>query len=830
MAATSPPGREQALVREFFARAGHGFFVEVGANRPQQESQTWHLEQLGWTGILIEPQPDLAQELRSARSATVFESACSSRQNAGRRMRLYVAGALSSLDRDHMAPGASPERVIEVPARTLDDILAEAGAPVGFDLLSIDVEGHELDVLDGFDIARWRPRLILLEDHVGNLIKHRLLRAAGYRLIRRCENNGWYVPANAMATVALPERWEILRKYYLGLPFRIARDASRRFRRRLRDSRPHRSATAHAGVCAPAVGTAARRLRILAFHPGCHDASAAAFDDYALVAAVDEERLTRRKGYGEGVPWLAIDEVLRIAGWSRADVDAVVATRSFFPWQYLRYSLPKEWDYRLRHRLGRDQKLRDLMVHCQLRGTADALQVFRVEEFMADHGFRPDTAISFANHHEAHALAALFYTDWRDALLYTADGVGDNVSYSIRTLAEGRLDCHFGDDRWLLQRGPRRSSLAWAYGFATEACGFTMFRHEGKLTGLSAYGEPRLADAIARHFWIDADGLIRAKFADDRAIQRTIARICRGQPREDIAASIQKVVEDLMLQSVRHWLARAGTRHLGLCGGLFANVRLNRLLAESCPLDEVFIFPAMGDGGLPIGLGLWQLLQRDGLATWLDRRGRLRDVYLGRNYDGEADQALVRAAGVRRLPGAPAAIASELLRAGKVGAVYLGRMEFGPRALGARSILASPVDPAINEQLNRRLERSEFMPLAPYVLEEDCERVFEITPVNRYAAGFMTITCKVRPEWRERIPAVIHVDGTARPQVLRAEENPLYADILRRFRAATGVPVLINTSLNVHEEPIVNQPSECVRALVDGRVDFVVTREAVYSR
>jgi carbamoyltransferase len=148
--------------------------------------------------------------------------------------------------------------------------------------------------------------------------------------------------------------------------------------------------------------------------------------------------------------------------------------------------------------------------------------------------------------------------------------------------------------------------------------------------------------------------------------------------------------------------------------------------------------------------------------------------------------------------------------------------------LGARSIVANPTDPEINDRLNQRLDRSEFMPFAPYVLEEDAERVFEITPVNRYAARFMTITCAVRSEWRARIPAVVHVDNTARPQIIREADNPLFAGILRRFRDRTGIPVLINTSFNVHEEPIVNRPEECRRALIDGRVDFVVTKQAVY--
>jgi FkbM family methyltransferase len=230
-----PEGREQELVREFFGGARSGFFVEVGANRPQLASQTWHLEELGWTGVLIEPQPNLADELSRRRSARVFAVACSAPANAGKRMRLHVAGALSSLDRDRMAPGAELEQIIEVPVRTLDDILIESNAPVAFDLLSVDVEGHELEVLGGFDFPRWRPRLILLEDHVRNLVKHRFLERAGYRLIRRCENNGWYVPNDAAVTVPPGERWEIVRKYYLALPFRVARNASRRLRQPIKD-------------------------------------------------------------------------------------------------------------------------------------------------------------------------------------------------------------------------------------------------------------------------------------------------------------------------------------------------------------------------------------------------------------------------------------------------------------------------------------------------------------------------------------------------------------------------------------------------------------------
>lgn len=569
-------------------------------------------------------------------------------------------------------------------------------------------------------------------------------------------------------------------------------------------------------------------MRILAFQSGTHDASAAAFEDYRLIAAVQEERLTRQKGWGSAPPWLAIDEVLRIAGWMRSDVDAIACTRGWFPTHDLRFSLGRDLYYTVRRRLGRERTHRSLERLCLSSGTADTHSLFRGDRFVKDNSFRPDVGIYFANHHEAHALGALFFTDWSEALVYTSDGIGDGVSYSMRSLRDGQLECFYGDERWLLSNDSE-SGLASAYAIATMACGFRMHRHEGKLTGLAAYGEPELAEELARCFRFNDAGRIETDFHSWREMRDKVLGICRGHDREIIAASIQKVAEDFTTRSVRYWLDRTGARRLALAGGLFANVRLNRLLAETMPVDEVFIFPAMGDDGLAVGAGLCLLRERDGLETWLRQRRRLDDVYLGQDFDTRIDDCLAGTGGVRRVAGAPAAVAADLIRAGKVGAIYAGRMEYGPRALGARSIIASPHDHAINDDLNKRLDRSEFMPFAPYVLEEDADRVFEITAVNRYAAHFMTITCAVKPRWRDRIPAVVHVDGTARPQIVRDDVNPLFADILRRFRDASGLPVLINTSFNVHEEPIVNRPDECRKALTDGRIDFVVTRQAVYT-
>jgi FkbM family methyltransferase len=240
MPALFPPEREPALVREFLAAEAPGFFVEVGANDPVTESQTFHLEQIGWTGILVEPLPELAGELRERRKAMVFEAACSSPQRAGGTMTLHVAGAFSSFDPKLAVTGVRPERTIDVPVKTLDQILEEGQAPVPIDLLSIDVEGHELDVLRGFSLERWQPRLILLEDHVTNLSKHHFMLRAGYRLMRRTGLNSWYVPKHTRPRLDALARWQLIRKYYIALPFRQVREAKRRMRDRVRDARDKR--------------------------------------------------------------------------------------------------------------------------------------------------------------------------------------------------------------------------------------------------------------------------------------------------------------------------------------------------------------------------------------------------------------------------------------------------------------------------------------------------------------------------------------------------------------------------------------------------------------
>src|SRR5262249_54400477 len=193
------------------------------------------------------------------------------------------------------------------------------------------------------------------------------------------------------------------------------------------------------------------------------------------------------------------------------------------------------------------------------------------------------------------------------------------------------------------------------------------------------------------------------------------------------------------------------------------------VLAEKLDLAEIFVFPPMGDEGLPVGGALSYLLKRDGIRRWLAQRRRLSDVYLGHDYTKRADDDIPAMAGIRRLAGDPVQASAKRLAKGEIGAIYTGRMEYGPRALGARSILANPSRRETHDVLNQRLDRTEFMPFAPVVPEEKAAEVFDVNSVNAYACSFMTTTCDVRPAWRQRIAAVVHVDGSARPQTIKRD-------------------------------------------------------------
>lgn len=214
------PRDEQKLIRQFFHNKPNGFYVDVGANHPTEESQTWHLEQLGWKGLLIEPLTHYCELLRNSRNGIIIQCACSSIENHNKVLRLSVDGVHSTLNDSPIAPGAHSEEYVDVACRTLDSILEGNSVPINFEFISIDIEGHEMEMFKGFSLSKWKPQLILLEDHVINHGKHNHMTKNGYQLIMRTGINSWYVPRELGYKLSPFAFFQYIRKYWLGLLWR----------------------------------------------------------------------------------------------------------------------------------------------------------------------------------------------------------------------------------------------------------------------------------------------------------------------------------------------------------------------------------------------------------------------------------------------------------------------------------------------------------------------------------------------------------------------------------------------------------------------------------
>lgn len=412
------------------------------------------------------------------------------------------------------------------------------------------------------------------------------------------------------------------------------------------------------------------------------------------------------------------------------------------------------------------------------------------------------------DHHLAHAAGAYWTSGWSEALVVTADGVGALKSGLVAEGRAGRLR--------VVARTFYPHSAGGFWEAITAICGFHHMKHGGKVTGLAAYGNPGAACYEVMRRALEVRGL-RIRSAVDPLV---LARVLKDVPREDVAATAQRRLEEVVVELVRRAVAWTGLRRVALAGGVFGNVKLNQRIAEIEGVEEVYVFPAMGDEGLALGAALWAAASRRPVAP-----RRLAHLYLGIEASGAAARDALARAGLTALALPDDEIAARVvdaLVAGQVVGIYRGRMEFGPRALGHRTILAETRDRAVNDWLNRRLRRSEFMPFAPVTLDDHADRCYENLARCRYTAEFMTITCPCTPWMRRVSPAVVHVDGTARPQLLRREVDPFYYEILHRYFERTGIPSLINTSFNLHEEPIVCTPDDAVRAFVEGGLDAMV--------
>jgi carbamoyltransferase len=545
--------------------------------------------------------------------------------------------------------------------------------------------------------------------------------------------------------------------------------------------------------------------------------------DGRLVAAVSEERLDRHK-MSMGFPNRSIAEVLRIAGVLPGQVDhvAVATTRLFWRPEALPfedYFRGKKGDFRdtflklgsaastvagdLRPARRAYQRIKAVLTHPRRAAIPRLLR----------ERFGITAPVKFLDHHLCHAASAYYTAGFGEATVVTQDGAGDGRCSRVYHVVDGRFRALHALDSY--------DSVGNYYAYVTHLCGFRAHRHEGKITGLAAYGEPEYLDLLrrfVRHDGRDIENVGRC--FDHSAIAKLEKALPRGFSKENLSASVQQLLEETVADFCDYWVRQTGAGNMALAGGVFANVKLNQRVHELDSVDAVFVHPGMGDEGLGVGAALFLHHQKAGHRPV----PVIDDVYLGSDFSAKEALAAAREAELAPAPlSAPLEVeVARLLADGKVVARCAGRMEYGPRALGNRSILYRTTDPDVNRWLNDRLSRTEFMPFAPVTLFEHRDACYRAVDGAEDAARFMTVTFDCLPEMRKRSPAVCHVDGTARPQLLREENNPAYYRILAEYHRLTQIPSLVNTSFNIHEEPIVNTPAEAIRAFAQSRLDALI--------
>lgn len=549
---------------------------------------------------------------------------------------------------------------------------------------------------------------------------------------------------------------------------------------------------------------------VLGVFDGTHDAGAALVRGGRLIAACNEERFSRKKGQG-GWPAASIAACLEVAGVQADQLDAVAFAGLVNPNPGLRLArgLQRRWRLdegsffraedspgaRLDAWLQFDSPFPRLRSdRPAVRAWAPLLRARLRAQLRPTLGRRADRLpIHLQDHHRCHAAAAWFSAGEAEGLVLVADGLGDGLALSVW---RGR-----GAELSLLDAWPFPDSYGLLYATITGFLGFRPFRHEGKLTGLAAAGDP---GAVTLPFPFEGPPQRRRFTQRFGAELRPWLERLRPHRREDISAWLQLHIEQDLRGLLSYWMEQTSLSRVALGGGLFANVRLNQRLAELPGLERLWVFPHMGDGGLGVG------------AAWLsagEASGEeLPHAFLGPIWEREAMRAALQATGlpVEEPADLPAELARRLAR-GQIVGRFEGAMEFGPRALGNRSILAS-AEAGMPERLNEALSRSDFMPFAPILLAEDADLWVEGLAPIRQSAAFMTVAARARPELKRLCPAIVHLDGSLRAQLVDRAQRPFLHATLTAYRERTGRPALINTSFNLHEEPIVCSPDQAVES------------------
>lgn len=467
--------------------------------------------------------------------------------------------------------------------------------------------------------------------------------------------------------------------------------------------------------------------------------------------------------------------------------------------------------------------------------SAHEILEFSVQSILKDCGQTNKPVFNWVNHHKSHIGSALGTTPNSKSLLFSLDGQGDGESGMVAVNQPG-------SGIKILARFPALDSLGELYSAVTRRYNFRANRHEGKITGLAAYGKnSQLVDEFLNYIDVK-NGIPHINLAK-KEITKIIKRrggnllfkrialdandlvdkvSVNAENYEDLAFAVQKVLELSVLEIINYWIENTGINTIALAGGVFSNVKLNQQIAELTKVKSVKVFPNMGDGGLGAGAIWYDLASRSKLKS----HQLFENMYLAPSMDETTTDLDLRGLKVEKMDEVELYKKAALeIEAGKMVSVHHGRMEFGPRALGNRSILLDPRYAKINAKANLRLNRTEFMPFAPIVDEKNFFKYFDFAGRELQPFYFMTMTCNVKSEFRESLAGITHVDFTARPQIVSSEINKMCHGILSEFEKLTGVGVLVNTSFNVHEQPINFTMADSLKALRSLAVDSVYTEQ-----
>ncbi len=595
-------------------------------------------------------------------------------------------------------------------------------------------------------------------------------------------------------------------------------------------------------------------MKILGISAYYHDAAAALIDDGEIVAAAQEERFTRVK-HDSGFPAHAVDFCLKFAGLQSRDVDYVAFyDKPFIKFErlletYLAFAPRGFSSFRQALPLWIKEKLfqKNLLVK-QLAAALDP-EVDWTGKLL------------FSEHHLSHAASAFYPSPFERAAVLTMDGVGE---WSTTSLAHGN-----GSKLEVLQEIHFPHSLGLLYSAFTYYTGFKVNSGEYKVMGLAPYGEPRYVDVIKENLIdIKDDGSFRLNLdyfdycTGLRMTNERFGSLFGGPPRKpedrlgqremDLAASVQAITEEVVLKLAAGVAKQTGERNLCLAGGVALNCVANGKLLREKTFDRIWVQPAAGDAGGAVGaaLGACHLFKGLPRRTLNGRGDGMKGSYLGPAFDNaEIGRRLTEAGAVFEMLDDEAVIdrGAKALAAGLAVGWHQGRMEFGPRALGARSILGDARSPSMQKLLNLKVKfRESFRPFAPSVLREHVADWFELDGDSPY----MLLVADVRPEHRvemtaeqrelfgidrlniprSTIPAVTHVDYSARVQTVHAETNPRYHALLKRFHELTGCPVVVNTSFNVRGEPVVCTPEDSFRCFMGTDIEVLIVGNAFLEK